>query len=510
MKLLAFFSIFTLLLTNNALGAEPAAKLYQTHCAQCHHSERLGSMGPALLPENLRRLRKPKAIKVITEGREATQMPPFGEILSADEIKSLVKMIYTPLAKMPTWGMIDIKSSRVIHVPRAELPEKPVHSAELLNMFIVVEIGDHHATVLDGNLLEPIHRFATRFALHGGPKYSPDGRFVYFGSRDGWISKFDMFSLQVVAEIRAGINMRNIAISGDGKTIMAANYLPHTLVAFSAETLRPLKIIPVAAATTGVSSRVSAVYDASPRNSFVAALKDLKEVWEIPYTRTKKEWQDRTWTVSRMETALQPRRIKLNDYLDDFFFTQDYKTLIGASRDGGVGQVVDLDLGKQIASIDIPGMPHLGSGITWNWNGTRVMATPNLKGSVVSVIDLTTWKVIKRIETKGPGFFMRSHEKSPYAWVDVFFGPNKDLVHVIDKNTLEIVKTLRPAPGKTSAHVEFTRDGRYALLSIWDMDGAVVIYDGNTLEEIKRLPMKKPSGKYNVYNKITRSSGTSH
>lgn len=28
--------------------------------------------------------------------------------------------------------------------------------------------------------------------------------------------------------------------------------------------------------------------------------------------------------------------------------------------------------------------------------------------------------------------------------------------------------------------------------------------------QIKRLPMRKPVGKYNVYNKITRSEGTSH
>jgi hypothetical protein len=27
---------------------------------------------------------------------------------------------------------------------------------------------------------------------------------------------------------------------------------------------------------------------------------------------------------------------------------------------------------------------------------------------------------------------------------------------------------------------------------------------------VKRIPMKKPVGKYNVYNKITRSEGTSH
>jgi DNA-binding beta-propeller fold protein YncE len=138
------------------------------------------------------------------------------------------------------------------------------------------------------------------------------------------------------------------------------------------------------------------------------------------------------------------------------------------------------------------------------------MATPHLKEAAVSVIDLENWKTIKRIETLGTGFFMRSHENTPYAWVDVFFGKNKDVLHVIDKRTLEIVKTVRPEPGKTAAHVEFTRDGRYALVSIWEMDGALVVYDANTREEVKRIPMKKPSGKYNVYNKINLSSGTSH
>jgi len=123
---------------------------------------------------------------------------------------------------------------------------------------------------------------------------------------------------------------------------------------------------------------------------------------------------------------------------------------------------------------------------------------------------MQSWETVAEIPTLGPGFFMRSHENTPYAWVDVFFGPERDAVQVIDKQTLEIVRTLRPAPGKTSAHVEFTRDGRYALLSIWEMDGALVVYDAATLEEVKRIPMSKPVGKYNVYNKITRSEGTSH
>ena len=106
------------------------------------------------------------------------------------------------------------------------------------------------------------------------------------------------------------------------------------------------------------------------------------------------------------------------------------------------------------------------------------------------------WETVKRIETLGTGFFMRSHVKTPYAWVGVFSGENRDVVQVIDKRTLEIVKTIRPEPGKTATHVEFTRDGRYIFVSVWDIDGALVIYDAATLEEIKRIPMHKPSGKY--------------
>ncbi len=84
------------------------------------------------------------------------------------------------------------------------------------------------------------------------------------------------------------------------------------------------------------------------------------------------------------------------------------------------------------------------------------------------------------------------------------------LCRAIDKRSLKIVKTLRPVPCKTTAHVEFTRNGRFALVSIWDMDGALVVNDAKTLEEVKRIPMRKPSGKYNVHNKIKLSSGTCH
>tara|TARA_Y100001001_G_scaffold159734_1_gene181185 strand:- start:461 stop:1069 length:609 start_codon:yes stop_codon:yes gene_type:complete len=196
--------------------------------------------------------------------------------------------------------------------------------------------------------------------------------------------------------------------------------------------------------------------------------------------------------------------------LDDFFFDPGYQHLIGAARDGTHGVVIDLDTGKTTAELPLPGMPHLGSGITWEYEGRRVMATPHFRAGAISIIDMDTWEVIKTLKTEGPGFFMRSHENSRYAWADVFFGPNADKVHIIDKQTLEIVKTLQPEPGKVAAHVEFDRHGEKLLLSIWDDDGAIIVYDADTLEEEKRIPMNKPSGKYNVWNKINYEEGTSH
>ncbi len=512
-----FTLVILLALASGPTRADDTGKLFGTHCASCHGVDRLGAMGPALLPGNLHRLKRNNAAGVIADGLPATQMPAFGDKLSGKQIDALVNYIYSPPAQVPVWGEAQIRASQIVY-PAAQLAapgDKPVYDADPLNLFLVVESGDHHVTVLDGDKLEPIKRFKSRFALHGGPKYSSDGRYVYFASRDGWITKYDMYRLEVIAEVRAGINTRNAAVSSDDRYVMVGNYLPHTLVILDARDLSLIRIIDVKD-DFGNSSRVSAVYTVPPRKSFVVALKDIKEVWEISYADDPEPvynglMHDYQLREGLAETGPFPiRRIRLDDYLDDFFFDPSYQYLIGAARNGHNGQVVNLLVGRKIAEIDLPGMPHLGSGITWKYRDTRVLATPNLKEGVVSIIDMRTWKTIRKLKTGGPGFFMRSHENTRYAWVDVFAGPNRDLVHIIDKKTLEIVKTLRPEPGKTSGHVEFTRDGKKALLSIWEKDGAVIVYDADSLKEIKRLPMSKPVGKYNVYNKITHSEGTSH
>jgi len=496
--------------------SDTVTDLYQKHCASCHGADRLGGMGPALLPENLSRLKKADAAAMIRDSRPAVQMPAFKDQLKAEEIQLLADFVYTPVTPEAQWGEKEIRASRIVlHAP-GSLPNEPQFKADLMNLFVVVEGGDHHVSILDGDKLERIHRFPSRFALHGGPKFTPDGRYVFFASRDGWISKFDLWNLKMVAEVRAGINTRNAAVSGDGKYVAVANYLPHTLVIFDAD-LQLLKVLAVKDKEGKDSSRVSAVYTAEPRQSFVAALKDLKEAWEVSYDPKAPDipagyihdYQFREGAF--VPGFLNPRRSVLEDYLDDFFFTPDYNQIMGASREAGKGQVVHLDVRRAIAKLELPGMPHLGSGITFLHQGRRVMATPNLKEGVVSIIDFKDWKTVKQIKTPGPGFFMRSHENSRYAFVDSMMSrEHKDTLTVIDKDKLEVVASLRPEPGKTLAHIEFTKDGKFALASLWENEGAIIVFDAATLKEVKRIPASKPVGKYNVWNKITRSEGTSH
>ena len=90
-----------------------AAALYREHCASCHGAQRTGGMGPALLPESLARLRRPEALKVIQEGRAATQMAGFAGTLAPADIAALTDWIYQPVTPTPAWSDADVRASRV-------------------------------------------------------------------------------------------------------------------------------------------------------------------------------------------------------------------------------------------------------------------------------------------------------------------------------------------------------------------------------------------------------------
>ena len=91
----------SLIVSHASAAPHDAGQLFAQHCASCHGADRLGAMGPALLPENLSRLKPAAARRVIASGRVATQMPAFEQSLSPDEIEALTTWIYRPAATPP-------------------------------------------------------------------------------------------------------------------------------------------------------------------------------------------------------------------------------------------------------------------------------------------------------------------------------------------------------------------------------------------------------------------------
>ena len=131
-----FAAWFLLGMAQLAEAADVAAN-YKQHCAACHGPDRLGGIGPALIPENLARLRKAEAEKVIRGGRPATQMQGFGQQLNSDEIKALVEYAYTPITPMPVWGEKEITASRIVSFAPGSLPDQPQFKADPLNLSLI-------------------------------------------------------------------------------------------------------------------------------------------------------------------------------------------------------------------------------------------------------------------------------------------------------------------------------------------------------------------------------------
>ncbi len=178
-------------------------------------------------------------------------------------------------------------------------------------------------------------------------------------------------------------------------------------------------------------------------------------------------------------------------------------------RDGGSAFVVNLNVGRVIKKLEMTGLPNLGGSASWLRHDRRVLAVPHVAARAIGIIDMTTWATVDRIEQGGAGLFMRSHDAARYVWTAGVPTAGGNALVALDKSTLATAKTVALAAGERVAHVEFDRTGRHALVCILGSGGVIVIYDMETLAEIKRVQISTPFGAFNVANQVRMPEGRS-
>ena len=499
---------------------EKANAMYFQRCAGCHGVLRKGATGKNLEPKNMLKKGTKRLSRIIELGTEGG-MNNFDDIFNKKEIDLLAKYIQNEPPVPPEMSLDMMKKQTKQFIKQKDYPSKPLHGRNWENFFVVIERDAGKAAIIDGDTKEVIAHLDTGYAVHvikGTEHHKTDhakdvGRFWYTIGRDGKVNKIDLWQTpdkMLVAETRMAYDARDIAVSGDGKYVIAGGYWPAHFVIMDAGTLEPLKVVSTRGYNTKGEfineARVAAIYTTPNEPTFMVAVKETGQMLQVDY---------------RDLDNLRIDSIASAEFLHDGFFDPTGRYFQIAANASNKMVVVDTKTRKLEKMIDVDSLPHPGPGANWiDPKCGPVSGTTHLGTGLVSVWGSdpikhpeNAWKLCYEVETDGAGAFIRTHPDSQYVWADQLKHPEPDVqqsVQVFDKKTHEIVKTIRVTtePGKAALHMEFNDDGTEVWVSVWNRKdsknptGEIVIYDAKTLKEIKRIKgLTTPTGKFNVHNR---------
>jgi hypothetical protein len=222
--------------------------------------------------------------------------------------------------------------------------------------------GQPRTLVLPGDVLPPLHSL-------------PDGRNALVATRSGWVLRVDLAQAQVTARLRVSEGLTTTALSasraGLPSLLAVANDVPRTLVVLD-EWLNPVQTLRLADKTGHISSAVLGIQTTASRQSFVLALKNVPELWEISYNPFAPEiglgWvHDYQYREGQFVPGyLNPQRTVLQSLISDFALTEDGHAVItqhtvpnpnDAATSATTLQVVHLDVRRHVSAMPVPPWP---------------------------------------------------------------------------------------------------------------------------------------------------------
>ncbi|MDJ0957232.1 MAG: cytochrome D1 domain-containing protein [Arenicellales bacterium] len=352
------------------------------------------------------------------------------------------------------------------------------------DMGIVVERADGRVKVVEHTGNTELASISGLGDLsHASAVYSRDGRYAYVFGRDGGLTKIDLLKGAIVKRVMQSGNSIGGAISQDGKLIAVSNYEPGGVNIFDAESLQLIAEIPATYDDGTARSKVVGLVDA-PKDRFVFSLYEAGEIWVADVTQPENPAITRYRDVGKQpyDALLTPDG---RYYMAGLFGEDGLAMLDLWHPERGVTRILP-DYGRGEEKLPVYKMPHLEG---WAIAGNTAFV-PAVGRYEVLVIDFSNFSEKARIPVHGQPIFVMAQPASSQVWVN-FAMPNNDTVQVIDTETFQVIKTLKPGPAVL--HMEFTPRGERVWMSVRD-DDRIAVYDTTSFEQTTQLPVDKPSG----------------
>ncbi|MCW8878431.1 MAG: hypothetical protein OQK04_10065 [Kangiellaceae bacterium] len=318
---------------------------------------------------------------------------------------------------------------------------------------------------------------------HASAVYSRDQAYAYIFARDGGLSKVDIRKGKIEKRIIQGGNSIGGAISQSGKYIAVSNYEPGGIKIFRSGDLSLVADIPAPIKGSERRSKTVGLVDI-PGEQFVYSSFEGNDIFKVDMSDEKNP------RITQIENVgKQPYDALVSDdgrYYIAGLFGEDGLAFVDLWQPEIKSKKILQQYGKGEKKFPVYKMPHLEG---WAMNRENAFL-PAIGQKQLLVLNLQTWQEQTRIDLKANPVFAMAQPDGRKIWVNFAF-PDNQWLQVIDAMTLEVIKTIEA--GKGVLHMEFTPRGDYVWVSVRNKN-EVHIYNTKTLEKVKTLPAKSPSG----------------
>ncbi|HFQ61655.1 MAG TPA: nitrite reductase [Epsilonproteobacteria bacterium] len=476
------------------------AKVFEKECQGCHGPIHQGGVGSDLRPAVLKKKSREFMAETILNGRKNTAMPAWKEKFNKDDASGMIDWLMDwkntveltlDLDKVKqTWAKLADREALAKKYP------KPTEVKSVLDITFATERDASLVDFIDSTTGKVLSRHKAGFAVHVTVTNKANPRYAYSISRSGRLTMFDIGApgQPALASVQVGQESRGLAVSPDGKYVIAGNYNPGGAVLCDAMTLEPLKAYDTSRVINPDGeigpSRVASLADTPYGPYFAMALKDAGHVYIIDY--------------SKPNFPIVGDVPNIGKILHDAFLNEDEGKDFGryfmiASQGSDVIGIVDFKE-KNLAALVHTGprsKPHPGQGSSWYSKGqNKQLHATNSMNFGDTVIWDSNWKVVKHVKTAGGGLFVGTSPHTPWIWADCVLGQPKNYneVDLINKDTLEIDRIIKVGKHKGQLIDAKTKK----VLQEWDatQHAPVPVFEVDSkMSGEKLLPMPDHLGK---------------